>query len=190
VSTWAPHQASLPHGVLGRVFGVLMDVFNASAAKTVGELLAVQRGDSILEIGFGTGNLLRRLARRTEAGMLAGVDPSPLMLRTATRRLAGFDHRIIVDLKLGTADRLDWPDGTFDRAAALHSFQFWSDPQACAREIHRVLKPGGLLILGLRDHSRPATVWLPNPLSRTGDEANAASQLLSEHGFAKVDLSP
>jgi SAM-dependent methyltransferase len=90
------------------------------------------------------------------------------------------------DLRAGEVAPLPWPDAAFDAAVALHSFQFWSDPVAAARELRRVLRAGGRVLLVLRDHGRRAPGWLPNPLSLSGREAAAAAELLRGNGFADV----
>ncbi len=79
-------QAMQPHGILGAIFGWSMDVFNRPAHKRALERLAVQPSDRILEIGFGTGQLIGMLAKAASSGFVSGVDPSALMLSTAWKR--------------------------------------------------------------------------------------------------------
>ena len=179
-------QAMRPHGAIGRVFGLLMTWINAPAFAFAEQALAPQAGDAVLEIGFGTGRLVRRLA--TRARFVGGVDPSPLMLQTAQRANAASIARGQVELRPGGAGALPWPDQTFDKACALHSFQFWPDPAAGLTEVARVLKPDGLLLLMLRAHDegRPAAEALPNPLSRSGDELEATLALLTRLDWREV----
>jgi ubiquinone/menaquinone biosynthesis C-methylase UbiE len=175
-----------PHGAVGRVFGLLMTLINAPAFEFAERALAPQSGDAILEIGFGTGRLVRRLAAR--ARFVGGVDPSPLMVETGRKANATAIERGQVDLRLGDAGALPWPEGTFDKACALHSFQFWPDPAAGLAEVRRVLKPHGLLLLMLRAHApgRASAEDLPNPLSRAGDELKATLALLTDLGWRDV----
>ncbi len=170
-----------------RLFGWLMEWMNGPSYRLAQKLLNAERGQHVLEIGFGTGKLLEMLARRTREIHLAGIEPTAAMLEAATgrRRLRRIGERL--DMRLGAADDLPWEAKTFDSVAALHNFQFWEDPEQALSEIMRVLKPGGRLVLVLRDHSRNAPDWLPNPVSRSGREIDATVTLLSDCGFAAVE---
>jgi ubiquinone/menaquinone biosynthesis C-methylase UbiE len=145
-------------------------------------LLDPQAEDWVLETGFGTGHLAAKIARRLKTGMVCGVDPSDLMVRTAQKRTKG----LRADLRLGTAERLPWPDAQFDKAAALHNFQFWPDPARGLAEVRRVLKPGALFVILLRDHEGKQLKDLPNPISRTGREAEGTLAALRAAGFRDV----
>ncbi|HEY3889381.1 MAG TPA: class I SAM-dependent methyltransferase [Caulobacteraceae bacterium] len=179
-------QAMRPHGAVGRVFGLLMSLINAPAFAFAERELAPLAGDAILEVGFGTGRLVRRLAAK--ARFVGGVDPSPLMLETAQAANAAAVATGQVELRLGEAGALPWPDQTFDKACALHSFQFWPDPAAGLAEVARVLKPDGLLLMMLRAHAdgRAGVADLPNALSRSGDELGATLALLTSLGWRDV----
>lgn len=184
----AMHQSMRPHGFAGRVGGWLMDRFNARAQDFALRRLDIQRTDSVIEIGFGTGRLMRKLAKKARQGFIGGIDPSELMLRTAERRTRRFRRKGRVELKLGEAAALPWPDARFDKAAALDCFQFWNDPIHDVAEVRRVLKPGGLLLLILRRHRRAGPQWLPNPISRSGQEIAGTIELLAASGFADTRI--
>lgn len=173
-----------PQGVVGRLFGLVMERLNAPAYRRVLELVAPRDGDHLLEIGFGTGRLVELLVTAAPGVRVAGVDPTPTMLEVARARRAVRAAGARVDLRLGGDVPLPWPARHFDGAAALHCFQFWLDPERSLAELRRVLKPGGRVVLVLRDHSRRPPAWLPNPLSRGGREVDAARELLSAAGFA------
>lgn len=171
-----------PHGFTGRIFGFLMQRLNDPAYRRTIELLAPTPDQRFVEIGFGTGKLLEMMTKRLSEGRVAGVDPSRLMVETAKSRLAR--STVPHDIRQGTAENLPWRNESFDCAAALHSFQFWPDPVQALSEIHRVLKPGGTLVLILRNHEKANTVdWLPNPWSRGPGEAENATQLAEQAGF-------
>jgi ubiquinone/menaquinone biosynthesis C-methylase UbiE len=92
----------------------------------------------ILDVGCGTGYLLRRLAQRCPAATeLAGVDAAPAMVEVA-RKAAG-DSRL--SFTVGTAEQLPCPAGTFDLVVAATSFDHWPDQQAGLAQCARVLAP-------------------------------------------------
>ena len=181
-------QAMRPHGLIGRAFGYVMELINEPAYHRVMALLDMQHADALLEIGFGTGRLLEIVARRHREATLAGIDPSEVMLAMAKARFSQGTRR--PDLRSGFVEALPWRAASFDVACAVHSFQFWGDPVGGASEIRRVLRPGGRLVLMLRDHSRRASADLPNPISRSGQEVAGAADLLHSSGFGAIEILP
>ena len=160
-----------------------MERLNGRAYARAAALLAPKPGERFLEIGFGTGRLIEMLLASAPDVHVAGIDPTPTMLAVASARRAVAAAAGRVDLRLGSDAPLPWGDAQFDGVAALHCFQFWPNPEASCREIFRVLRPGGRLVLVLRDHARSAPGWLPNPLSRGGSELASAEALLGVTGF-------
>lgn len=102
---------------------------------------------TILDIGCGTGALSFALAARCGPDVqVTGVDISEGMLRRASAkaRQIGSDDCSFVH---GSAERLPLPNSSVDLAVSSSSFHFWGDTNAGLREIARVLKPGGTLLL-------------------------------------------
>jgi cyclopropane fatty-acyl-phospholipid synthase-like methyltransferase len=183
-------QAMRPRGRTGKIFGWLMDRANKPAYRWVVDQLKPAPPKSLLEIGFGTGALLRMAAKKLKPEKIAGVDPSGLMLETAQKKLRKFakrkKDRIAVDLKNGD-DTLLPKDGPYDAILALHSFQFWSHPATTLAVLHSMIAPGGKLVLVLRLHGKRAKV--PNPLSRGPDEITAVAHALQDSGFNIVGMN-
>lgn len=180
-------QAMRPHGVGGRLFAVAMEWINTSAYQRAARLIGPSAGDRVLEVGFGTGALLTMLAPRMSGGLLAGVDPSELMVKQTRARLARYASTVQLDIRQGTDRDLSWPDASFTCIAALHSFQFWPDPEAALQRIRTLLRPSGRLLLVLRSHGQHRPDWLPNAISRSTDELGGAIQALLRVGFGRVE---
>jgi len=177
-----PPLAMQPGGVLGRPFGWLMERLNRKAYEATLDALAPASGESVLEIGFGTGAFLERAAHTMGRGRLLGIDPSALMVTTARRRLAPLGDAFVVDLREGKD--IDLPEAQdVHRVVAIHSFQFWADPIATLHRLHAMMAADSTLVLTLRLHDGRAPAWLPNPLSKRIDEIGAAIALLGECGF-------
>jgi SAM-dependent methyltransferase len=175
-------QAMRPSGRTGRIFGWLMSRLNrGSYLWTVEQLRAIQP-KIVLEIGFGTGHMLALAAKTFKPERLAGIDPSELMVETAQKRLRKFRKKTTLDIRCGDDTAL--PDGPFDAIVALHSFQFWSDPDAALARVRARLSPGGRFILVLRIHTKRSGRNVPNPLSRSGNEIAAACAALDRAGFS------
>ena len=164
-----------------------MELTNTDAYQKTIRALAPSDNERFLEIGFGTGYCAQMLLSTTTGTFVAGVDPTETMVKTARSRLLkkGLGDRI--DIRQGTDDSLPWRDGYFDAVIAIHSFQFWPDPHKSIVEINRILRPQGRIIIAFRDHSTRAPDWLPNPISRSGREIDAAISLLAKHGYQTTE---
>lgn len=103
----------------------------------------------VLDVGCGTGYLLRSLAGRLpEATVLCGVDAAPAMIEVAAAAAARDrpqDGRPA--FRQGTAEQLPFPDGEFDLVVSTTSFDHWADQGAGLAECARVTSPGGTLVL-------------------------------------------
>jgi ubiquinone/menaquinone biosynthesis C-methylase UbiE len=90
------------------------------------------------------------------------------MLEQAKARSAKAMATGRVELRRGSVERLPFEDATFDKALAVNSMQVWSDAVAGLREIRRVLKPGGTVVLGFTRWSGQAQAGLTDTLTAAG----------------------
>ena len=181
---------------ISAVYDGLADASEGACRERALELLAPDSGDRVLELGFGTGHGLVGLARQVgPEGHVVGLDVSDGMAREARRRLqeAGLADR--VELRVGAAPPLPFPDAGF--AGALLSFTLELFPDAVLpvvlRELHRVLRPGGRLAVvamatpaaGARESALSHTYrWLHRHFPHIVDcEPIDAERLVSAGGF-------
>jgi ubiquinone/menaquinone biosynthesis C-methylase UbiE len=177
-------QPMRPRGFVGHIFGMIMERLSAPNYRWVIRQLKAIKPQSYLEIGFGTGRLAELVATQLKPKRLAGVDPAELMLKTARKRLRRFARKTSIELHHGDDSLLASLTGPFDAIVATHSFQFWSDPVATLARVHALLAPQGLLVLVLRTHfSGSVTPWIPNPISKSGDELGSTRRALADSGF-------
>ena len=99
-------------------------------------------GLDAIELGCGTGYVSAWLARR--GARPVGIDNSPKQLETATRLQR--EHGIDFPLLLGNAERVPYPDASFDFAISEYGAALWADPYAWIPEAARLLRPGGRLV--------------------------------------------
>jgi len=147
---WAP--------VYDVVFGPVFDRGRQAAIEA-----AERIGGRILEVGVGTGISLPDYKRTSQ---LCGVDISEPMLRKAQERVTELGLTNVEGLWVMDAEKLSFPDASFDVVVAQYVVTTVPNPEATLDEFARVLKPGGEIIL----------------CSRVG--ADAGLRRVLEHGFA------
>ena len=138
----------------------------------------------MLEIGCGHGRTLARIAE-APCDYLAGIDPSEVMVRLARRRMQRWIAAGRADVSLASSTKIPHSDGRFDAALAFHVVYFWNEPLADLREIRRVLRPGGRVLLGYRPRDEQLLAELPATVYalRSVEEIEG---LLGESGFVET----
>lgn len=141
-----------------------------SLPEYLDDLLSMVKGVStVVEVGIGSGQLLKKLAESTPH--VIGIDHSPEMIRKSRKQLNGREH---VDLRLGEMTHLPLADHGVDAVVLNQVLHHAEHPQAVIEETARVLVPGGcLLIADLVQHQQD---WVRDEL---------ADQWL---GFTRTDL--
>jgi demethylmenaquinone methyltransferase/2-methoxy-6-polyprenyl-1,4-benzoquinol methylase len=109
-------------------------------------------GHRVLDVATGTGAVAAELIRQKRCSVV-GLDQSSEMLAVARRRVPG------VELVEASAERLPFPDGSFDALTFTYLLRYVDDPASTLRELARVVRPGGS-IAGL-EFAVPRGVWHP-----------------------------
>jgi len=135
---------------------------------------------SVLDIGCGSGRLLRKVHDYWPEAHLSGVDPAQGMLEVA-RQLTPE-----VRFSMGSAEALPLSDASVDLAFSTISFHHWQDQAAGLREVARVLRPGGSFLLA--DFILPA--WFAWLLPRARFHSAARVRALFEQAGLEVETQP
>ncbi|NNF63546.1 MAG: class I SAM-dependent methyltransferase [Acidimicrobiia bacterium] len=134
---------------------------------------------AVLDIGCGPGAAVRNAAPHVTRAV--GVDRSEAMIDIARRRSDGIDN---VELMVGGAELLPFPDASFDRVWTIHAFHHWDEQDKGMAEALRVLRPDGRFMVvesetnGTHGLSRDGAKELVKRLEAIG----FASGEISKHG--------
>jgi ubiquinone/menaquinone biosynthesis C-methylase UbiE len=133
---------------------VIFDRGNSILNDLMAEKLALDEGDHILEIGFGTGKFIGEIAKRLKGGSIEGVDFSTTMCAMAQRRNKKYIKEGKVIIRRGDFQEMDWRENGFDKICSANTIYFWKNPARYLNQIFRILKPGGNLILAFEDKAQ------------------------------------
>jgi SAM-dependent methyltransferase len=150
-------------------------------------------GARCLEVGCGGGRLLERVLCSGVVGA-AGLDHSPDMLALSRERNREAVERGVLELKLGDATQLLWADGAFTIVLLANTFFFFERPELVLAELHRVLSPGGRLVIGTVPGPLPAPslrnwwVWVWGSRMHAYDDETMRS-MLDAAGFTEIKVT-
>jgi SAM-dependent methyltransferase len=186
-SFWFPFFG-VPSGRLGSVGARLMPRMVGRLYPMMADELELRPEDDLLEVGCGSAMLLAEHASHVRH--VAGLDASEIQVRMARERLAERIAAGTAEIVQGDAVALPWEDGRFSVVASLNCLKFVPDPPKALREMRRVLRPDGRLVLTI---DKQSDKW-----GRSG-EVDAMGQwqwseedvrrMLEEAGFADVSVA-
>lgn len=129
-------------------------------------LAELQPGQTVVLVGPGPGiGVQAALAAR--AARVIAVDPSPVMLAACRRRCAGAEG-VELECVAGTAADTDQGDQVADVVVTVNNIFLWPDRAAGLAELHRILRPGGRLLVSAHDK------WLPEGRAALADQIRDA----------------
>lgn len=189
LTKFVARQLGAPSGVIGRwVLAPLWNRRNAALNDAVFESMALRSQDRVLEVGFGGGYLLGRMADIVAEGFVAGVEISGVMVAECERRYRSLVKTGRLELRCAPAESLPFSSGRFSKACTVNSLFYWADAPRGMAEIYRVLEEGGRLVVCVtRKRSIESKRFARQGLGLYEDEE--VCQMMEGVGFERVEMS-
>ena len=188
------NQCQNPTGWLGRF--VLRNM-NSRHSKVTDWGLShalIGQQDTILDVGCGGGRTLTKLAAMATQGKVYGIDHSADSVAMATRTNRQWIDMARVEVRQASVSRLPFSDGAFDVVTAVETHFWWPALPTDLREVLRVLKPGGRLIL-IAEVYRGAEAFASKAAERYSQKTGMALLSVEEHrvllhdaGYSEVQV--
>lgn len=190
----AMNQCKRPSGWLGRFTLWRMNKSHSKLTDWGLQHVAIGRHDSILDVGCGGGRTVGKLAAIASEGRIYGVDYSEESVAATKRNNAELVTAGRVEVRQGPVSELPFGDRMFDLVTGIETHFWWPDIAAGMREILRVLKPGGTLILiaeVYKGASRGSARLMEKYADRAGLKLLTAEEhrkLFEDAGYAHVEV--
>lgn len=140
-------QCQKPRGWLGRLTLWNMNSRHSKVTDWGLVHVAVDASDTILDVGCGGGRTVSKLAAMAGKGKVYVIDFSEASVAVSNRTNARWIETGRVEIRHASVSQLPFPDGMFDLVTAVETHFWWPDLPGDIREIFRVVKPGGKLVV-------------------------------------------
>jgi ubiquinone/menaquinone biosynthesis C-methylase UbiE len=146
-AAYVMNQVRKPSKGLGRVMASAMNESHSAMTDWGLQHASIEKNSTILDVGCGGGRTIRKHAAAASEGMVHGVDYAAGSVAASRSENRDAIAKGRVEVQQASVSQLPFPGATFDLASAVETIYYWPDPVKDLREILRVLKPGGNLIV-------------------------------------------
>ena len=140
-------QLGHPKGIFSGLVAIFMNRVTTHINDVTMQLLEIKPTDRVLDIGFGGGAAIKKMTKLVPDGLVMGIEVSQAMLRRGREKFRKLISQGKVDLKEGSAAKIPYENGWFDKIGAVNTIYFWPDPAAGLEEVFRVMKEQGRLVI-------------------------------------------
>ena len=175
-------QLRKPTGEVGVSVGKEMNKGNEHICKNSYKQVKLKDGEKVLEIGMGNGLFVGEFISKAKNAKFYGIDFSDIMVEESIKNNKSLIENNQVNFQEGSIEKLPFEDNYFDSIVTANTIYFWPNLDANTKELLRVLKPEGRLIIGYRDKKTLEQL----PFTEFGFKKFTPSEvelLLSKSGF-------
>lgn len=188
-------QCQKPRGWLGRYTLWRMNVSHSKLTDWGLGHVSVEKGHTILDVGCGGGRTVSKLAAMATEGKAYGVDFSEESVALSKKTNARWMGTARVEIQQASVSQLPFPDDMFDLVTAVETHFWWPDLPRDTREIFRVVKPVGTLVL-IAEIYKGAKTLAARLAEKYADRSSIKLLSVEEHrdllrnaGFADVQVA-
>ncbi|MBR4897970.1 MAG: class I SAM-dependent methyltransferase [Prevotella sp.] len=175
-----------PKGRMGRAMLKFMNLCHAPLTNWGLNLVDMQDGWTMLDIGCGGGATLQRLLKRSQGAKVYGIDISEESVAKAIKvNTDVIDKQVFV--QQGSAEKLPYEDGKFDLVTAVETVYFWPNLPNCLQEVCRVLKPKGHFAIMVEVVDTDSK-WTHVVEGMTAYTPEQLKQFLDDAGFTQTEI--
>lgn len=131
----------------GRLFAHVMNTSHLGVTTWGLKHIPFERHFTVLDVGCGGGRTIQQLLACAPTGRVYGVDYAEASVAVATKTNASAIAAGLVDIRRGSVSNLPFPSQMFDVVTAIETHYYWPDLEADLREVRRVLKPAGWMVI-------------------------------------------
>ena len=188
-STFFSKQARKPSGIFGRFYmSRIFERGNLELNIFVKEELSAKGNDNILEIGCGTGILLKQIADDLDHGLIEGIDFSKSMISIAQKKNKSYINSKKIIIRYGDFDELIFEDNCYDKIFSVNTIYFWKNPSVTISKIFDLLKPTGMLVLGFHDKSEMGNMDLDRNIFQLYSSKDIMKLLTTDGKLKDVEI--
>lgn len=160
------NQVRKPTRWAGRFFLWIMNMSHSSLTDWGLKHVQIEENFTILDVGCGGGRTIEKLAALAATGMVYGVDYSKGSVAASRGKNAQLIQAGRVEVKQASVSQLPFPEGKFNLVTAVETQYYWPDPVNDMREILRVLKLCGTLMVIAESYKKGAYNKLQRPVMK------------------------
>ena len=185
IKSFLAKQLGNPSGIFGRFLMKLLNRENAEMNDLALEQLNLQPEDYVLEIGFGGGYLMDKIAATQIPSCIVGIDPSIDSLQVGKKKFNEQITQGYIEVKQASAESLPCCHRYFNKVCTVNTIYFWSDAKSVLQECYRVLKQGGKLVICYNSKAFLEQTELTK-YGFTAYEVEDVELLMQDSGFTEI----
>jgi ubiquinone/menaquinone biosynthesis C-methylase UbiE len=140
-------QAKKPTGLLGTILARIMNRGHDKLTNWGLNFLNIKNDDKILDIGCGGGRTINKLAKMVKKGKIYGIDYSDVSVKTSSKINKLYINQGKVEIQKAGVSSIPFSKDFFDIITAIETYFLWPDLENDMKEVFRVLKPKGKLLI-------------------------------------------
>ena len=163
------------------------EIGNVDLNDLVYNTLSINNDDHVLEVGFGPGTLIKKIADGLNYGLIEGIDLSDAMVTIAEKKNRKHIRNGKVKLHHGNIDTISLMEKSYDKIYAVNTIYFWKEPKETVSKISGLLKPSGVFYIGFFEKTGEESSLI-DPIYFNHYTIDELRLLMADHGsFENID---